>query len=166
MQAVSHLLDLGGRFVNLNEKNLKGKTTLDILQEQPRDEDNSKMRAKLECAGALTASPLPTVTSSYADYLRLPITYERVKLLFGNQVIKRITHEKRNALLVVAALLVIVTYQAALCPPGGLWQDDLFKPNATTAALSPPTPAGGLLIESNSNITAPHRARSAIARTT
>ncbi|KAK9999781.1 hypothetical protein SO802_019384 [Lithocarpus litseifolius] len=76
------------------------------------------------------------------------------------------TDEKRNALLVVAALLVTVTYQAALSPPGGLWQDDLFKPNTTTAALSPPSLAGGLLNESNSNITAPHKAGSAIARRT
>ena len=44
---------------------------------------------------------------------------------------KRITDEKSNALLVVAALLVTVTYQAAITPPGGLWQDDLFGLNTT-----------------------------------
>ena len=42
---------------------------------------------------------------------------------------KRITDDKSNALLVVAALLVTVTYQAAITPPGGLWQDDLFGLN-------------------------------------
>jgi hypothetical protein len=35
--------------------------------------------------------------------------------------------KKRNALLVVAVLLITVTYQAVLSPPGGLWQDD-YKP--------------------------------------
>ena len=44
---------------------------------------------------------------------------------------KRITDEKRNALLVVAAQLVTLTYQATITPPGGLWQDDLFGPNTT-----------------------------------
>ena len=67
---------------------------------------------------------------SYTLYLSLPETCERAKLLLiGNQVMKRITDDKSNALLVVAALLVTVTYQAAITPPGGLWQDDLFGLN-------------------------------------
>ncbi|KAK7843983.1 hypothetical protein CFP56_011697, partial [Quercus suber] len=137
------------------------KTALDMLQGQPQEVNNSEMRVILDRAGALTASSLPTVTSSYAHYLRLPEICERAKiLLIGYQ-----SKLRRNALLVVAALLVTVTYQATLSPPSGLWQDDLFKPNTTIAALSPPSPAGGLLNESNSNITAPHRAGSAIAMT-
>ena len=166
MQAVSLLLAWGERFVNINDKNLESKTALDILQEQPQEVDNSEMRVILDRAGASTTSSLPTVTSSYAHDLRMPVTCERAKILTtGNQVMNKITVERRNALLVVAALLVTVTYQAALTPPGGLWQDDLFKPNTTAAALSPPSPAGGLLNESNSNITAPHRAGSGIAMT-
>ena len=66
MQAVSHLLAWGWIFVYINEKNLEGKTALDILQEQPQEVDNSEMSAILERNGALTASTLPTVTSSYA----------------------------------------------------------------------------------------------------
>ena len=125
------------------------------------------MRAILDRAGALTASSLPTVTSSHEHYLRLPGSCERKKIIFiGNQVRKRISDEKRNALLVVAALLVTVTYQAILSPPGGLWQDDLFKPNTTTAARSPPSLARVFLRKSNSNITEPHRAGSAIAKET
>ncbi|KAK9999777.1 hypothetical protein SO802_019380 [Lithocarpus litseifolius] len=163
--AVSHLLAWGRRSVNINEKNLEGKTALDILEgQQTQGVDISKMRVILERAGALIASSLPTVTS-YARRLRLPVCCERAIILIAHQL-KGITVERRNALLVVATLLVTETYQAALSPPGGLWQDDLFKPNTTTAALSPPSPAGGLLNESNSNITAPHRAGSAIARRT
>ena len=121
MQAVSHLLALGRRFVNINEKNLGVKTALDILEGQRRQGvDNSEMRVILKRAGALTASSLPTVASSHEHYLRLPGGCERKKIIFiGNQVRERITDAKRNALLVVAALLVTVTYQAILSPPGG-----------------------------------------------
>ena len=70
---------------------------------------------------------------------------------------KRITDEKRNALLVVAALLVTVNYQAILSPLGGHWQDDLFEPNTTDVRRRSPDDLFKL------NITAPHRAGSATA---
>ena len=35
-----------------------------------------------------------------------------------------ISDDRRNVLLVVATLLLTVTYQGVLSPPGGLWQDD------------------------------------------
>ena len=40
---------------------------------------------------------------------------------------KNISDEKRNALLVVGTLLVTVTYQMVLSPPGGLWPVDQFN---------------------------------------
>ena len=47
----------------------------------------------------------------------LPKIYERVKIPIGRQV-EGMTDERRSALLVVAALLVTVTYQAVITPPG------------------------------------------------
>ena len=133
MQAVSHLLLWAREFVNINKKNLEGKTALDIFEGQrSQGVDNSEMRVILERAGALTASSLPTVIS-YADLI-----------IHIRRELKGLTDERRNALLVVVTLLVTVSYQAAITPPGGLWQDDLF----------------------DSNITASHRAGSAIARRT
>ena len=138
---MSHLLALGPRFVNINEKNLEGNTALDILE--GKEVYNGEMKGKLKRAGALTASSLPTVTSSHEHYLRLPGICEAAKILFiGNQVRERISGEKRNALLVVAALLVTVTFQAMVSPPDGIWQDDLLESNTTTAALIPPKAAG------------------------
>ena len=153
MQAVRRLLARGGTSFNVNEKNLEDKTALDILEGQrTQGVDNSEMRVILDGAGALTASSLLTVTSPHARYLSEVATPETV-------VKEPLSDEKRNALLVVAALLITVTYQAILSPPGGLWQDnDLSKPNTTTAALSPPSPAWGLFNKSNSN-----RAGSAVA---
>ena len=95
MQAVSHLLAFGERFVYINEKNLEGKTALDILQEPPQEVDNSEMRAILDRAGALTASSLPTVTPSYAHYLKLPEIYERGKIFIGRQL-EGMTDERRD----------------------------------------------------------------------
>ena len=154
MQAVSHLLACGERFVYLNEKNLAGQTALDILQEKFQV-DNSEMRAILGRAGALTASSLPTVTPS-ADYLKPPKINERRKIFIGRQL-EGMTDERRSALLVVAALLVTVTYQAVITPPGGLWQDDHFKNNTTDALRRSPDDLFKL------NITAAHRAGSATA---
>ena len=156
MQAVSHLLACGGIFVYMNYKNLVGKTALDILQEQPQEVVNSEMRAILDRAGALRASSLPTVTPSYEHYLMLPKIYERVKIPIRRQL-EGMTDERRSALLVVAALLVTVTYQAVITPPGGLWQDDHFKYNTTDVLCRSPDELFKL------NITAPHRAGSATA---
>ena len=135
-----------------------------ILQQgQAQGGDNGVMRVILDGAGALTAASMsfPIVTSSYYTlYLRLPVICERAKLLLiGNQAKKRITDVKRNALLVVAALLVTVTYLAAITPPGGLWQDDLFGPNATD------TFSHREYYQLKLNTTAAHIAGSAIATT-
>ena len=152
--------------MNINEKNLEGKTALDILEGQRRQGvDNSEMRVILDRAGALTASSLPTVTFSYEHYLRLPGSGERKKIIFiGNQVKKQISDERRSVLMVVAALLVTVTYQAVITPPGGLWQDDHFENNTTDALWRRSSlwrrSADDLF---KLNITAPHRAGSATA---
>ncbi|KAJ6777122.1 hypothetical protein OIU74_001162 [Salix koriyanagi] len=47
-----------------------------------------------------------------------------------------ITSEARNSLLVVATLIVAVTFQAAINPPGGVWQEDRYKPSNCTEVTS------------------------------
>uniref|UniRef100_A0A2N9GIP0 PGG domain-containing protein n=1 Tax=Fagus sylvatica TaxID=28930 RepID=A0A2N9GIP0_FAGSY len=122
--AVSHLLSWGG--VDINFKNFEGKTAWDILEGQTQV-DNTEMRVMLRRAGASTGSSLSTVTT-YEDYLRRPKfrSLERRLTSYAREV-ANFSDGKRNALLVIAALFVTVTYQAVLSPPGGLWQDD-YKP--------------------------------------
>ena len=81
--------------------------------------DNRELTNMLHHAGALSGSSLPTVTS-YAHYLRQPksIFRETFRTNFA-RVLKNILDEKHNALLVVGALLVIVTYQAVPSLPRG-----------------------------------------------
>ncbi|KAF9666091.1 hypothetical protein SADUNF_Sadunf16G0192700 [Salix dunnii] len=47
-----------------------------------------------------------------------------------------ITSEARNTLLVVTTLIVAVTFQAAINPPAGVWQDDKYSPANCTAVTS------------------------------
>jgi hypothetical protein len=74
------------------------------------------------CAGALSASSLPVVTS-YPDYLRPKVSFHEKFRICRSRGRSRIL-DKRNALLVVATLLITVTYQGVLNPSGRLWQDD------------------------------------------
>lgn len=59
-----------------------------------------------------------------------------------------INYDTRNMLLVVAALVVIVTYQVVMRPPGGIWQDNS---NAET-----PNNASKLLLSHHLNLNASH----------
>ena len=159
---MKHILDLGKTFFNINEKNFENKTAWDILHgQQAQGQDINDIRRRLERAGAVTADSLDRLPPSHEHYQKLPGCFRRNKInFFGNQVRRRIPDEKHNALLVVAALLVTVTYQAAITPPGGLWQDDLFEANTTDVLRRSPDDLFKL------NITAPHRAGSATARGT
>jgi hypothetical protein len=126
MQVVRVLL--ASRYdIDINVKNSDGKTAWDILQEQTQV-DNEEIRAMLLRGRALPASSLPTV-ASYATYLRQPkfVFLEKLRRNYFRVRTRRLD-DNRNALLVVAILLVTVTYQGVLSPPGGFWQDTIKKP--------------------------------------
>ena len=74
--------------------------------------------------------------SCYADYLRRPKVefLERFRTIYARPM-KKLSNEKRIAYLVVAVLIVTVTYQAVLNPPKGVWQDD-YKPETNTTAAA------------------------------
>ena len=44
--------------------------------------------------------------------------------------------DARNTLLVVTTLIVAVTFQAGINPPGGVWQDDKYSPANCTVVTS------------------------------
>ena len=122
MQAVSHLL-ASTYGVDVNVKNLEGKTARDILQGSEQTQVGRKIKVMLHRAKALKASSLPKVTS-YADYLRPKVSRREKFRIRRTREQQTISDERRNVLLVVATLLMTVTYQGILSPPGGLWQDD------------------------------------------
>ena len=130
MQAVRELLNCG---VNLNVRNLEDHTAEDMLQEQ--GQVNSEIGDMLSYAGALSCSCsfLPKV-NCYEYCIRKPkvLFYERSRILRKTVLFferlrlliktaregSRISNDDRNALLVVAALLITITYQAVITPPG------------------------------------------------
>ncbi|XP_023922311.1 ankyrin repeat-containing protein BDA1 [Quercus suber] len=124
-KAVSHLL-ASTYDVDVDVKNLEGKTARDILQGSEQTQVGRKIKVMLHRAKALKASSLPKVTS-YADYLRPKVGRREKFRIRRTREQQTISDERRNVLLVVATMLLTVTYQGILSPPGGLWQDD-YKP--------------------------------------
>ena len=97
---------------------------------QPNQTENREINVMLWCAGALPASSLPKVIY-YACYLRSLFSYiEKIRMhCIGEWT--EISDDRRNMPLVVATLLMTVTYQGVLSPPRGLWQDD-YHPEANS----------------------------------
>ncbi|XP_059430140.1 ankyrin repeat-containing protein BDA1-like [Corylus avellana] len=126
-EVVSLLLDTG--FVDLDAKNLEGDTVFDILAKVDNQRiSNMLMRRKrparcltalgycLICLYRLAYSLLfPLIVLHRQRRVNLIQTLEKCGVKICRQQ-KVITEEKRNALLVVAALLITVTYQVALSP--------------------------------------------------
>ena len=118
MQAVRKLLNCG---VNLKNRNLEGHTAQDMLQEQTQV-NNSGIRDLLICCGALSCSLRPGILR------KIVLFFERLQLLIKSaREGSRISNDDRNALLVVAALLITITYQVVITPPGGLWQETKYS---------------------------------------
>ncbi|XP_075636138.1 ankyrin repeat-containing protein BDA1-like [Castanea sativa] len=131
-KAVRRLLLYSG--VNIFAKNSEGKTAGDILAQQNQIE-NREIKLMLQRVGALRAPSLPKVTF-YARHLwSMFSSLEKTRMhCIGEWT--QISDDRRNMLLVVATLLMTVTYQGVLSPPGGLWQDDyLPEPNTTLPAI-------------------------------
>ncbi|KAK7848209.1 nadph-dependent oxidoreductase 2-alkenal reductase [Quercus suber] len=124
-EAVRLLLDSG---VDINAKNLMGDTAGDILVKRQGVEYS---RSSMEISEMLQRAEV----TKCARYLRsIVLSLEERRLLQVDRWAK-ISDDRRNVLLVVATLLMTVTYQGLLSPPGGLWQDDYNPgsdlPNAT-----------------------------------
>ena len=180
MQVVRLLL--ASRYdIDINVKNSDGKTTWDILQEQTQV-NNEEIRVMLSRGRALPTSSLPTVTS-YETYLRRPkfIFLEKLWKNYFRERTRRLD-DNRNALLVVAILLITVTYQGVLSPLKGFWQDDYKKLTKNPTDYLPwtnqsepwtnqsvPSGLGAMPISTvfgNQSISQSHEARTAVGFTT
>ena len=115
LQAVRRLLLYSG--VNIFAKNSEGKTAGDILAQQNQIE-NREIKVMLRRVGAVRAPSLPKVTF-YARHLwSMFSSLEKTRMhCIGEWT--QISDDRRNMLLVVATLLMTVTYQGVLSPPWG-----------------------------------------------
>ena len=122
MQAVRLLLDSG---VDINAKNLMGDTAGDILVKR-QGEEVEYSRSSMEISEMLQRAEV----TKCARYLRsIVLSLEEKRLLQVDKWAK-ISDDRRNVVLVVATLLMTVTYEGLLSPPGGLWQE-FYNPRST-----------------------------------
>uniref|UniRef100_A0A2N9FUB0 Uncharacterized protein n=1 Tax=Fagus sylvatica TaxID=28930 RepID=A0A2N9FUB0_FAGSY len=127
-EAVKMLLKSG---VNVNAKNKRGETAWDILMA------NTELSVKLRCAGALPASCHASVTS-FTYYLYSTVLFLKKLGMHFIREKTRISEKSRNTLLVIVSLLITITYQGILSPPGGLGQEDPNPPGVVAVQeLSP-----------------------------
>ncbi|XP_044477588.1 ankyrin repeat-containing protein BDA1-like [Mangifera indica] len=142
-------------YMKVNIKNSKGLTALDIFYDRQGSLD-AAVGDILLAAKAKRASELiyrgPTILRKIFIHL---FGSEKTSLVehfsgglsFSGRVLKRfslgyrrvdeVPLEVRNVLLVVAILIATATYQAALSPPGGYWQDDgNLQPAANNTGIS------------------------------
>ena len=116
MQAVRHLFAWSSE-VDVKIKNIAGKTAWEI---QTGDRNMRKM--------------LIRVGASKGSSFTICGRFEKIRNKCARQM-TTIADDKRNALLVVATLLLSVTYQAALNPPGGL-HEGISKLGANSSRIS------------------------------
>jgi hypothetical protein len=138
MQIVRLLLNFRSFFhckVDISAKNSRGLTAFDMLQ----GDNQQIIKDMLRRASCFSTLHLPRVASN-ADYLKSPVPIdEKIYIVFLRQR-TNMTNDTRNVLLVVAALLVTVTFQATLSPPGGVWQDDSSPTTNTSNSIAPASP--------------------------
>ncbi|CAE6132224.1 unnamed protein product [Arabidopsis arenosa] len=123
----TEVMKLLRKTVKVKAKNLDGKTAMDILQthQSPCFPVAKKLlqntKERLLCGS----------TTTLAGYLSKKLSFiEKRNNLLGlsnlsmNKDRSINASDPRNAILVVAILIVTATYQAGLSPPGGFWQDN------------------------------------------
>ncbi|XP_040997134.1 ankyrin repeat-containing protein NPR4-like [Juglans microcarpa x Juglans regia] len=116
--------------IEVNAQNASGFTALDILSQGPRDIRDMEIKVSLKKAGALKINEAPSSTYYPEIVENAPLTQPSSSQETGaKQPVVKHKHidwlgRKRSALMVVASLLASVAFQAAISPPGGVWQDD------------------------------------------
>ncbi|GFY93975.1 hypothetical protein Acr_09g0004210 [Actinidia rufa] len=141
---VKHLL--GTTAIKVNELNENSITALDIVQHMPRDLKAVEIQELLVKAGGVMAKSIPASMTKAAATTEqclavlapqpssvtteAPISAQPPQRALNN-LLKEQDHQlnrKRDSLMVVAALIAAMAFQAGLNPPGGLWQEDKVDP--------------------------------------
>jgi hypothetical protein len=123
--------------VDISAKNSRGLTAFDMLQ----GDNQQIIEDMLRRAGSFSIFQRPSIVASDADYLKSPVQTDEKILIAFFRLRTDITDDTRNMLLVVAALLVTVFFQATISPPGGVWQDNSAPTTNTSDRIAPATNA-------------------------
>ncbi|KAG2326126.1 hypothetical protein Bca52824_008854 [Brassica carinata] len=117
-------------FIEVNSLNSNGFTPLDVLLDLGGGEpEDAEIHQLLLQAGAVrsrddnTRQPATTPTTPSEESL---MTHKQWIDYFKHKKDSISPNEIRSVLLVIAILIATATYQAALSPPGGIWQEDYY----------------------------------------
>ncbi|KAK1413434.1 hypothetical protein QVD17_35207 [Tagetes erecta] len=129
--------------MELNSLNKSGLTPLDTLLIFQSEAGDREIEEILIQSGALKAVNLQSPTYTHEErstnhdaiiaqqHSRSPA--KKVLDYFKYSNLNDSPSNVRNTLLVIVILITAATYQPALSPPGGFWQDDLVPSNSTAA---------------------------------
>ncbi|KAL8064156.1 hypothetical protein ABFX02_01G073000 [Erythranthe guttata] len=119
------------RIAHINKRNSEMKTPLDIAEETA----SVSMAKVLKAAGAKRGNHLRRKTTA-AGYMHSPTNILESGLRSFCFMLRDLTLDMRNVVLVVAVLIATASYTAVLQPPGGVSQADAggTASNATAAA--------------------------------
>ncbi|CAH8301698.1 unnamed protein product [Eruca vesicaria subsp. sativa] len=115
-------------FIEVNSLNSNGFTPLDMLLHCGSEPEDTEIHQLLIQAGAVrsrdqnTIQPATTTTPSEESLM----THKQWIDYFKHKKDRIPPNEVRSVLLVIAILIATATYQAALSPPGGIWQEDYY----------------------------------------
>lgn len=133
-QIVKLLLEFNSYFrqmIDMNIKNARDLTVMDILKGATLDEDSKEINKMLRLARRKCVFQGPSIPPA-AEYFQSFATWEDKIYVFFLRQTTNISDDTRNALLVVAVLLVTITFQATVSPPGGVWSNNSPSANHQT----------------------------------
>lgn len=110
-------------FIEVNSLNSNGFTPLDVLLKLGGEPDDPEIHQLLLQAGAVRSIDHNTRQPPSEEPL---MTHKQWLDYFKHKKDKISPNEIRSVLLVIAILITTTTYQAALSPPGGIWQEDYY----------------------------------------
>lgn len=129
-------------YVQVNTKNLQNETALEIFQSNQCDDVYLTMRLCWErCLARLF-----TRNISLSRFLSREVTFPEMFIFQSDFQDESI----RSLILIVATLIATATYQAALSPPGGYWQDNSSNTPANSTVVA--AKSSGIAVEK------PHKA--------
>ncbi|KAG6635877.1 ankyrin repeat-containing protein BDA1-like isoform X2 [Carya illinoinensis] len=147
--------------VDKNIKNSANQTAIELILEKMHKGGDEEIRIKrmisswsiVTLCAKIVSSPLPEVPH-LKTFISSRISIFEKCYIFVFREYMELGNDTRNMLLVVATLAVTATYQAALSPPGGVWQDNSNAATDTGASellVSQPSHQAGRVIMSTGN---------------